>query len=722
MKNLSIRQIKCLITLILSVFLCGVPAVAQTQKIAVKLDMTKVPMKVVMNEIEKQTKYLFLYTDEIDTERIVSIKADSKPLNEVLPLLFKDTDITYEITVPNIVLSKRVASARPSAISGVVKDSGGLGIIGATVLIKGTTVGTTTGIDGDFTLTLPASVDNPELSVSFIGYETRVVPIGSRTTFDITLSNSSIEVEQVVVTALGIKRAEKALSYNVQQVDADAVIANKDVNFINSLNGKVAGVNINASSAGMGGASKVVMRGTKSISQSSNALYVIDGVPMFTKAMDGGTEFASQGTTDPIADINPEDIESISVLTGAAAAALYGSDAANGAIVVTTKKGQVGQLSVTATAGVEIMSPLVLPEFQNRYGTGNLTTPINVASYSWGKRLNRANRYGYDPREDYFRAGVVNSESVSLSTGTEKNQTYFSAAAINSDGIVPNNSYDRYNFTFRNTTSFLNDKMRLDVGASYVLQEDCNMINQGTYNNPLTGAYLFPRGDDWADIEMYERYDPIDKISKQYWPMGDGSITMQNPYWANYRNLRENRKDRYMLNAALSYDILDWLNVSGRIRLDNSHNTYTEKMYASSNVQLTEQSANGLYGVTKTMDRQVYGDALLNINKTFGDDWSLQANIGASFSDMKNDALKIRGPIADGTSGEKQGLANVFNIQNLSNSTKTVRKQEGWREQTQSIFASAEVGYKGTYYLTLTGRNDWPSQLAGPHSNAKSFF
>ena len=690
MKNLSIRQIKCLITLILSVFLCGVPAVAQTQKIAVKLDMTKVPMKVVMNEIEKQTKYLFLYTDEIDTERIVSIKADSKPLNEVLPLLFKDTDITYEITVPNIVLSKRVSAARPSAISGVVKDSGGLGIIGATVLIKGTTVGTTTGIDGDFTLTLPASVDNPELSVSFIGYETRVVPIGSRTTFDITLSNSSIEVEQVVVTALGIKRAEKALSYNVQQVDADAVIANKDVNFINSLNGKVAGVNINASSAGMGGASKVVMRGTKSISQSSNALYVIDGVPMFTKAMDGGTEFASQGTTDPIADINPEDIESISVLTGAAAAALYGSDAANGAIVVTTKKGQVGQLSVTATAGVEIMSPLVLPEFQNRYGTGNLTTPINVASYSWGKRLNRANRYGYDPREDYFRAGVVNSESVSLSTGTEKNQTYFSAAAINSDGIVPNNSYDRYNFTFRNTTSFLNDKMRLDVGASYVLQEDCNMINQGTYNNPLTGAYLFPRGDDWADIEMYERYDPIDKISKQYWPMGDGSITMQNPYWANYRNLRENRKDRYMLNAALSYDILDWLNVSGRIRLDNSHNTYTEKMYASSNVQLTEQSANGLYGVTKTMDRQVYGDALLNINKTFGDDWSLQANIGASFSDMKNDALKIRGPIADGTSGEKQGLANVFNIQNLSNSTKTVRKQEGWREQTQSIFASAE--------------------------------
>ena len=480
-------------------------------------------------------------------------------------------------------------------------------------------------------------------------------------------------------------------------------------------------MNINASSAGVGGASKVVMRGTKSISQSSNALYVIDGVPMFTKAKDGGTEseFSSQGTTDPIADINPEDIESISVLTGAAAAALYGSDAANGAIVVTTKKGKAGQLSVTASVGLDIMSPFVLPAFQNRYGTGNLSTPVNVEAYSWGKRLNGANHMGYDPRSDYFQTGITNTESVSLSTGTEKNQTYFSAAAINSDGIVPNNSYDRYNFTFRNTTSFLKDKMTLDVGASYVLQQDRNMVNQGIYSNPLTGAYLFPRGDDWADASMYERYDPVDKISKQYWPMGDCSITMQNPYWANYRNLRENRKDRYMFNASLSYQILDWLSVSGRIRLDNSHNTYTEKMYASSNVQLTEGSSNGLYGITKTWDRQTYGDVLVNINKSFGEDWSLQANIGASFSDMKFDATKVRGPIDD---GDKPGLANVFNIQNLSHSAKTVNLQEGWREQTQSIFASAEVGYKGAYYLTLTGRNDWPSQLAGPHSSTKSFF
>ena len=723
MKNLSIRQIKCLITLILAVFLCGAPAVAQTQKIAVKLDMTKVPMKTVMNEIEKQTKYLFLYTDEIDTKRIVSIKADSKPLNEVLPLLFKDTDITYEIAVPNIVLSKRVAAARPSAISGVVKDSGGLGIIGATVLIKGTTVGTTTGIDGDFALTVPASVDNPELSVSFIGYETRVVPIGSRTTFDITLANSSIEVEQVVVTALGIKRAEKALSYNVQQVNSEDIVANKDVNFINSLSGKVAGVTINSSSGGVGSASKVVMRGQKSISQSSNALYVIDGVPMFTKAQEGGTEFSSQGTTDPIADINPEDIESMSVLNGAAAAALYGSDAANGAIVVTTKRGKAGYTSVTVSSSTEVMSPFILPDFQNRYGTGDLNSTESSFVRSWGNRLNSSNYMGYNPRDDYFQTGVTGTESVSLSTGTEKNQTYFSAAAVNSRGIVPNNGYDRYNFTFRNTTSFLNDKLKLDVGASYVMQKDRNMTNQGTYNNPLVGAYIFPRGNDWGDIEMYERYDPARRLYTQYWPVGDAGMTMQNPYWINYRNLRENNKDRYMLNAALSYDVLDWLNVSGRLRIDNSNNDYTEKFYASTFTQLTEGSKNGLYGITKTKDKQVYGDVLVNINKTFGEDWSLQANAGASISDMRYDAMKVRGPIPDGEiTDEKPLLANVFSVQNLSNTSKTKRLQEGWREQTQSIFASVEIGFKNTYFLTLTGRNDWPSQLAGEHSVKSSFF
>jgi len=196
---------------------------------------------------------------------------------------------------------------------------------------------------------------------------------------------------------------------------------------------------------------------------------------------------------------------------------------------------------------------------------------------------------------------------------------------------------------------------------------------------------------------------------------------MQNPYWVSYRNLRENKKDRYMMNAGLSYQVLDWLSVSGRIRIDNSINTYTEKYYASTYNTLTELSDRGLYTVADSKDKQIYGDVLVNINKTW-EDWSLQATAGASFTDMRSEMRQIRGPIADGSvEGERAGLANVFNVMNLSQS-RTSRSESGWREQTQSVFASAEIGFRGAYYLTLTGRNDWPSQLAGPNSNQSSFF
>ena len=714
---------------VLALLCCFFAGGAYAQRVAVTLKATDAPLEQVLDAIEKQTTYLFVYDKSVDVTRRVSVDVDNMPLGTVLSTLFGSTDISYAVENSSIVLSRRAAeptapkSKKPVVVTGEVVDGAGLPVIGASVIVKGTTLGTSTGVDGSYSLQVPAPAESAVLTVNYLGYEPVEVAVGSRTQIRITLRESAVDVDAVVVTALGIKRSEKALSYNVQQVSSEELLAGKDVNFVNSLNGKVAGVTINASSSGVGGASKVVMRGQKSIMQSSNALYVIDGVPMFTTARDGGTEFASQGTTDPIADINPEDIESISVLNGAAAAALYGSDAANGAIVVTTKRGKAGFTSVTVSSNTEVMSPFMLPSFQNRYGTGDLLSSEGSIDRSWGQRLNKANYMGYDPASDYFQTGVTGTESFSFSTGTDKNQTYLSAAAVNSRGIVPNNGYDRYNFTFRNTTSFLKDRLTLDVSANYVIQKDRNMTNQGVYNNPLVGAYIFPRGNDWNDVKMYERYDMSRLLYTQYWPVGAAGMTMQNPYWINYRNLRENRKDRYMFNAQLSYDILDWLSVSGRLRVDNAHTDYTEKLYAATNTQLTEGSRNGLYGITTSKDKQVYGDVLVNINKTFGENWSLQANVGASISDLRYDAMKVRGPIPDGSiTDEKPLLANVFNVQNLSNSSLTTRLQEGWREQTQSIFASAEVGFKNAYFLTLTGRNDWPSQLAGPHSNRSSFF
>ena len=724
MRNSLIKAMRLFVSVLFTTIALSLSA--QTQK-KISLQMENATVENILNEIERQTDYLFV-CESLDMSRRMSVDLKDKSVEEALSHIFDGTGVSWKVTGSNIYLFPKTESKDrvSDIVTGTVLDNFGEPLIGAAVLVKGTTIGAGTDLDGKFEFQLPAdllSSDNVILEFSCLGYKSQEIKLGNKRVFEVKLADDSIMMEGTVVTALGIKRSEKALSYNVQEIKADDLVSNKDANFINSLNGKVAGLNINASSSGVGGATKVIMRGQKSISQSSNALYVIDGVPMYTTAREGGTQFDSQGSTDPIADINPEDIESISVLTGAAAAALYGSDAANGAIVVTTKKGKEGKLIVNASAGVEIMNPFVLPRFQNRYGTGDLNSSIGSDVRSYGNLMNSSNNPGYDPAKDYFRTGATYTESVSVSTGNEKNQTYISGSAIDSDGIVPNNGYHRYNFTFRNTTSFLKDKMHLDVGASYIIQKDRNTTNQGTYNNPLVGAYIFPRGTDWEDIRMYERYDVTRRLYTQYWPIGDAGMTMQNPYWINYRNLRENRKDRYMLNASLSYEILDWLNIAGRVRVDNSTNKYTEKFYASTLPQLTESSKNGLYGISTTKDSQIYADVLLNIDKRFNEDWTLQANIGASITDMRYDAFKNRGPIADGEmSEEKPGLANVFNVQNLSNSQKTSRLQEGWREQTQSVFGSAEVGYKGAYYLTLTARNDWPSQLAGPHSNKKSFF
>ena len=485
-------------------------------------------MKLVMTEIEKQTRYLFAIDDDVDVTRSVSVNVVNQPLQEALIQMVKGSDVSYQISGSNIVLKKKPIQ-KPVTVSGTVLDQNKQPVVGASVIVKGTAVGTSTGADGSFSLQVPPTA-TAQLEINFLGYEPVVVAVGSRTVFNITLKESAAEIEQVVVTALGIKRQEKALSYNVQQVKSSAITDVKDANFINALSGKVAGITINTSSSGVGGASKVVMRGNKSITQSSNALYVIDGIPMYNVSNGGDTEFGSRGATEAIADLNPEDIESMSVLTGASAAALYGSSAANGAIMITTKKGQAGTFSASYSNHTDFLKPFVMPEFQNRYGTGSYGKPSGSPVYSWGEKLTDAARTGYTP-DDFFETGYVTTNSVTLSGGTEKNQMFFSAASVNSEGIVPNNLYDRYNFTFRNTSHFLKDRLRVDVGANYVVQKDQNMTNQGVYSNPLVSAYLFPRGDSFEAAKIFERWDPARKIAVQYWPQGEGGdLRMQNPY------------------------------------------------------------------------------------------------------------------------------------------------------------------------------------------------
>lgn len=711
-KNSILQRSCCLICSMIILTLSSVQSFAKPQKedIRLNLELKNVTLDSALDSIKAQSPFTFI-VGQVDLARKVSISMKNETIGNVCAKLFTPLDIDYKINGHYIYLSNR-PKVEPRTVSGTVIDHNGQPIPGASVFVQGTTTGTTTDIDGRFMLLVPGNLLGGSLEFNSLGYEIVRRVIGSNKNFTVTLNEEAVSLEGTVVTALGIRRDQKALSYNVQEVNAELLTSVKDANFINSLAGKVAGVAINTSSSGVGGASKVVLRGNKSISQSSNALYVIDGIPMYNFGGGGGTEFDSKGASESIADLNPEDIQSISVLTGAAAAALYGSQAANGAVMITTKKGQSGKLKVSFSSNTEFLSPFRLPEFQNRYGTGLNGRDSGSGVYSWGAYIPEGARYNYSPK-DYFETGHTYTNAFSISGGTDKNQTYFSAAAVNSDGIIPNNIYDRYNFTFRNTSYFLKDKLKLDASASYIMQKDQNMTNQGVYANPLTSAYLFPRGEIFDLYRNFERYNSGTKLMEQFW--GDdlaGDLRMQNPYWINYRNLRNNNKRRYMLSLNVSYDILDWLNIAGRVRIDNANNLYTQKYYATTEATISEGGKNGHYTEARTYDTQTYADIMVNVNKTW-QDWSLVANLGASLNDIKTDELRYGGPI------QENGLANVFNVFDLDDTKKRASKS-GWHDQTRSIFGSLELGWKKMLYLTLTGRNDWASQLAG--SSSKSFF
>ena len=594
-------------------------------------------------------------------------------------------------------------SVQQRSISGTVRDKDGESLAGVSVSLKGTVTGAFTDISGSFTLQVPPGVKT--LVISYIGMKSQEIEIvDSRAVYDIVLEEEMFGLDEVVVTALGIRKEAKSLSYHVQQVSGEEIQKISDVNFINNLNGRVAGVTINSSSTGAGGASRVVMRGTKSISQDNNVLYVVDGIPMPSLSYGQSTGvFAGAGQSgDGISNINPDDIESISVLTGPSAAALYGSVGANGVVLITTKKGQKERLIVNVSNSTTFSTPLILPEFQNTYGQSEYGS-----YYSWGEKLTTPS--SYSPR-DFFQTGVNFTNNVSFSTGTDRNQTYVSAGSVNSKGIIQNNNYDRYNFSFRNTSSFLDNKMTMDLGfmSSFVTEQ--NMVAQGQYHNPLVPVYLFPPGDDFSRVEIYQRYDASRNLKTQYWPYEAG-FSMQNPYWITNRQQNINHKNRYMANATLRYEILDWVNVTGRIRLD-SNGERSEIMRNAGTSAPLFASETGYYSLRNRSNRNIYGDIILNINKYFYNKmFNLTANAGASFDDVNYET--------DFYGGHLAGVANLFTFANVDGS-RAIANQDGYRTHKQSVFVSTQLGYKSMAYLDVSARNDWASTFAG--SNTPSMF
>ncbi len=685
--------------LLAALWLC--PQLLPAQQTRSGVHLTRTTVDEVMNYIEEHSDYTFLYNDKtVDRTRRVSVDNAAGDIRAILDAVFAGTDVRYDIRDNQIILSEKrpqKQAGRDDMIAGRVTDQNGVPLVGVSILVKGSARGTTTDVSGRFVLRIePGDV----LVASYLGYESVEVAADSRTGVEIRMQESSKALDAVVVTALGIKRSEKALSYNVQGVKGEDMNIVKDANFMNSLAGKVAGVSINASAGGVGGATRVVMRGTKSISGNNNALYVIDGVPILN--VTGGSVDSEYGLAggEGISDINPEDIESVNVLTGPSAAALYGSAAANGVVLINTRKGSAGKPKITVSNNTTFSSPFMMPEFQNTYGN-----KIGIYA-SWGEKL--AKPSSFDPA-DFFNTGALVQNNVSLSTGNDRHQTYISAGTTNGTGILPNHEYSRYNFTFRSVTKLWRDRLTLDYGGSYIIQRNQNMSAQGKYFNPLTAVYTFPRGEDFSTVQAYERFDTGRNMFLQYWPWGDQAMNMQNPYWVQYRNMRTNKRDRYMLNLNAKYQVNDWLNIAGRVRIDNTVGE-NEKKYWASTIQLFA-GENGSYFANKQHVKLFYGDVIANVDKRLGKDFTLAANVGASWSRERSDLVG---------GGGKLDIANFFTLNNIIKEYRTLEQNRKHSMLTVSAFANLELGWRSMLYLTATARNDWASSQSG--TEQLSFF
>jgi len=664
------------------------------QRMRIAISMSNVSVEQVLNKIEETSDYVFLYNDEtIQKSRIVSVRSKSGKITDILDDIFKGTDISYTVIDKQIILSKSNKvnqTAKAIQIKGTVKDALGEPLIGVSVLVKGTSNGTVTDLDGRFSLNVSVG---DILEFSYVGYAAQSVTVKNATPLDIVLSEDAQALDEVVVTALGIKREAKALTYNVQEIKAAGITKVKDANFVNSLSGKIAGVTINQSSSGTGGSSRVVMRGTKSLFGEN---YVLDGIPMQglrTKQSDNFYESVEVADGDGISNINPEDIESMSVLTGASAAALYGNRGANGVILITTKKGAIGKPRISYSNSTSFSRPFVTPEFQNTYGRKE------GEFKSWGDKLEKPSTY--NPL-DFFQTGFNTMNSIAVSTGTETNQTHISFGAVNSEGIIDNNKYNRYNFTFRNSWDIVKNVLSMDMGLFYIKQNNQNSNGQGMYYNPLVPIYLFPPSDDINKYAVYERYDADRNFKTQYWPYGNQGLGMQNPYWIINRNMFNTDRDRYIISLSMKWNITNWLNIIGRARIDNAYTDFERKLYASTDGLFAKSQGN--YMNQEDKNTSTYLDFLVNVDKKFGENYHLLVNLGGSFYDEKYKSDTFEGNLV--------GVPNFFHPSNIPSTESNYNKSE-LHTQTQSIYGKAEIGYRNFLYADVTGRIDWFSTLVG---------
>lgn len=719
----TLLTMKISLFLLLFVAFQAYSSTGHSQNARVNISHAKMRVSELLTNIESQTAYLFVYNKKsVDTERIIGVEAHDLTVAEVLQKAFEGTEVNYIMEGNNIVLTRNSDATATTqqtgkiVVRGTVTDMNGEPIIGANVLEKGSSNGSITDLQGAFSLTVPT---HATLVISYIGYLPQNVSVNGQKTLQIKMQEETQTLQTVVVTAMGIKKKEASLTYSTQQLGGDELTRAKDPNMINALAGKSAGVQINKSSAGLGGSAKVSIRGARSAFEGGNnqPLYVIDGVPMLNTTtasvgtvMGGENNGVNRDAGDGISNLNPEDIESMSILKGASAAALYGSQAANGVILITTKSGKAGMQRISFSSNLTFDNVMSLPKFQNSYGASG--------EDSWGAKENLTD---YNNVDHFFNTGVTAMNSLSITSGNEKMQTYFSYANTSAKGVIDSNKLQKHNLTLRETASFFNDRLKLDGSANLVTQTIQNSTaSGGLYLNPLVDVYGFPRGLDLSEYATnYEQPDPTrNNMPIQHWYTSVSEWT-QNPYWLKNRVTNSNKRYRALASLSAQLKINDWFSLQARGNVDYISDKFDQKMYASTAPNITGSyngKQNGRYVWSETQQLLRYADAMAMFNKAYGR-FSINAALGTSVNISSTNSLMLDSKIA---SLYKPNLFTVSNI--VMNSNAAVNQSIDAKRTIQSLFATAQIGLDEALYLDMTARNDWSSTLANTKSMKSGFF
>jgi len=661
--------------------------------------------------ISSQSNYEFVYDAAMLKEaKTVDIKFKKSTVESVLERCFTDQPLTYTIN-DNIVIVKRksllfqspkppdlipiIEETPPITIKGQVTDTKGETLPGVSVRVKGSAIGTTTDMQGNYTLNI---ADKDVLVFSYIGFLPKEVDVNNRSTINVILQLDLQVLGEIVVTALGIQREAKSLTYAVQTIKGDKLNEAKETNLINSLQGKVAGVTITKDATGPGGDSKVLIRGNRSITNSNQPLYVIDGVPL----------------SGNVGMLNSDEVESMTILKGASAAALYGSQGQNGAIIITTKRGKANQTVVNFISGLGLDQALVLPELQYEYGQGDAGIYGSNSERSWGPKATGQTvtlwngksvplKGQPDNLKNFFRTAQTLNNTLSISGGGEKMQTYFSYGNTMAQGILTNNDLTRHNVDLK-TDNKISSKLSISTKISYIYEDVNNRpVPGGSGNYVLPSIFSSPTSIPLDEMKNYSYVDNTGTEKQSYWL--PGSSVLVNPYWGLNRINYYQKKDRILGLVSTKYEFNDWLNLQVRGSIDKTIQNTDRKVFADS--YFSQVGSNYDYGTNRNQGINV--DALLSFKRNIGKKFDVIGNLGASLQESQYESI----------SGSANGLnkPNFFYMQNAKSPFFTTLN--GRTPRVQSLYGTATLAYNSYLYLDITARNDWSSALP---KESQSYF